>query len=215
MGNGETEEYLLRHEDDKAVTNLSVETFETNMEHNLFRLIKGYEKKIDEKDENLTKLQKMYNNRQEQVRGYDITIKYYLSLIGINLLLFPTIGYFTGSIITGVSFWIVSSSVIALACAVGSRLKHTASRKSDDLSLKIDDEEQSKKEYERELNELKKHITPMHIDFNSMKQSNALGQLSNVHAEEIEEHGRDVNILGPTLVKRKKRVSRDSEDSNE
>lgn len=180
---------------------------EKERENILIRLVKRYEGKVSSLDENISELNNKKNNAQELAYAINLIVKYWLAMIGVNLVLFPAIGYFQGNIITGISMWIVSSTAICVTCLGSTALKKYCIKSANNLNIKIENEEEKKKDYEKDLTELKKHITPAYIEYDFVQNSSELEvQRENIityvseKTEDLEVG--DSSISGPTLVKR-------------
>lgn len=139
---------------------------EKQRENILIKLISKYEQKINEEDKQIDELNEKIKYKKDVICGFKINQAYWLGVIGLNLILFPIIGYFTSDIIGGLTMWTISSFAIGVTLIITKCFERKISKDLKKLNNDIDIKEKENEENEKDLDRLKKHITPAHIEYN-------------------------------------------------
>ena len=205
---------------------------EKQREKILIKLVSRYEKKINEKDDYIKGLEQKKKHKDDLIYGIKINNMYWLGVMGFNLVLFPIIGhYYIGSVIRGISMAIVSSIATGATLLLFKGFERTISKDLKKLNNDINTKEKQNEEYEKDLESLKKHITPAHIEYNinpnntneitnepyinnffvedtnDSIETNHESYVNNYFMEDysLQEEDETKEVEGPILVKRKKR----------
>lgn len=182
---------------------------EKQRENILIKLISKYEQKINEEDKQIDELNEKRKYKKDVIRGFKINKAYWLGVIGLNLILFSIIGYFTSDIIGGLTMWVVSSLATGSTLLLFKCFERGTRKDLKKLNNDIDIKEKNNEENEKDLESLKKYITPAHIEYNIKRNNtNEIETeqcIDNFFVEDTKEEPEKKEVEGPTLVKRKKR----------
>lgn len=182
---------------------------EKQRENILIKLISKYEQKIKEEDKQIDELNEKNKFRKNVIYALKFNQIYWLLVIGFNLILFPIIGLCISDVIGGLTMWTISSFAIGVTLIITKCFKRKISKDLKKLNNDIDIKEKENEENEKDLDRLKKHITPAHIEYN-LKQNNTNEIkteqcIDNFFVEDTKEETEKKEVEGPTLVKRNKR----------
>lgn len=139
---------------------------EKQRENILIKLISKYEQKINEEDKQIEELNNKIKFKKDVIHGFKINQAYWLGVIGLNWLLFPTLGYFTSDIIAGLIISLISSIGTGATLLLFKGYEIGLRKDLKKLNNYIDTKEKENEEYEEDIDKLKKHITPAHVEYN-------------------------------------------------
>lgn len=170
---------------------------EKQRENILIKLVSKYEQKIKQEDKQINELNRKKRFSENLIYALELNIKYWSAMVGVNLLLFPVIGYFQNSIATGITMWIISTIAIGISLLFCNTLKNKANNYSNELTDEIDQKEQDKDDYQKDLDKLKKHITPTHVEYNikHTDEKNNAPYIESFFTEETEDYKEESTII--------------------
>lgn len=180
---------------------------EKQRENILIKLVSKYEEQIKDKQKEIDKLNDKFNTKKNGIAEIKLSKTYWLCLIFLSLIIFPVLG---SIIVNGAVGLIISSlSIITVGTALllCKGIEWKVSKDLAKLNNNIDKREKETEEYVKDLDVLKKHITPAHIEYN-IKQNNIdeiNNEQDNCFIENINKENEAKEVEGPTLIKRKKR----------